>query len=73
MRSHREGEWKLHFSATQRALPLVFAFDRTNYKLWLPLYFEDYLRFPKKYPSIHESFLQHESKKCKCYTNGSSS
>ena len=26
-RSHREGDWKLHLSAIQEALPLVFAFD----------------------------------------------
>ena len=39
-RSHREGDWKLHLSAMQEALPLVFAFDRTNYKWWLPLYFK---------------------------------
>ena len=58
MCSHREGDWKLHLSAIQRTLPLVFAFDRTNYKRWLPLYFEDYLTLPKKYPSIHEFFLQ---------------
>ena len=28
----RDGNWKLHLSAVQQALPLVFAFDRTNYK-----------------------------------------
>ena len=59
-RSLREGDWKLHLSAIQKALPLVFAFDGTSYKRWLPLYFEDSLSFPKKYPSIHESFLQGE-------------
>ena len=36
-RSHREGNWEMHLSAVQRAMPLVFAFDRTNYKRWLPL------------------------------------
>ena len=55
-RSRREGDWKLYLSAIQRALPLVFAFDRTNYRRWLPLCFEDCLSLPKKYPSIHESF-----------------
>ena len=33
--SHREGNWQLHLSAIQLALPLVFAFNRTNYKLWM--------------------------------------
>ena len=47
-------------SAVQRALPLSFAFDRTNYKRWLPLYFEDCLSLPERYPSTHENFLQGE-------------
>ena len=47
--SHREGDWQLHLSAIQRALPLVFAFDRTNYQCWLSLYFEDHLSLPMKY------------------------
>ena len=59
-RSHREGIWQLHLSAVQRALPLSFAFDRTNYKRWLPLYFEDCLSLPERYPLIHENFLQGE-------------
>ena len=58
--SHREGNWKLHLSAIQRALPLVFAVDRTNYKRWLLLYFEDCLSLPIKYPLTYESFLDGE-------------
>lgn len=57
-RSHREGNWQMHLSAVQRALPLVFAFDRTNYKRWLPLYFEDCISLPEKYPLIHEDFIE---------------
>ena len=60
IRSHREGSWPLHLLAVQRALPLSFAFDRTNYKRWLPLYFEDCLSLSERYPSIHENFLQGE-------------
>ena len=48
--SHREGNWQLYLSAIKRALPLVFAFDRTNYKRWLPLYFEDCLILSKNFP-----------------------
>ena len=40
-RSHRKGNWQLHLSAIQRALPMAFAFNRTNNKRWLPIYFED--------------------------------
>ena len=31
-RSCREGNWELHLSAVQRAMPLCFAYDRVNYK-----------------------------------------
>lgn len=48
----------MHLSAVQRALPLVFAFDRTNYKRWLPLYFEDSLTIATKFPLIHDDFLE---------------
>lgn len=56
-RSNREGDWEMHLSAVQRALLLVFAFDRTNYKRWLPLYFEDSLTLRDKFPLIHADFL----------------
>ena len=58
--SHREGNWPLHLSAVQCALPLSFVFDRTCYKHWLLLYFEDYLSLPERYSSIHENFFQGE-------------
>ena len=37
-----------------------FAVDRTNYKRWLLLYFEDCLSLPIKYPLTYESFLDGE-------------
>ena len=42
--SFRESEWMLHLSSTQRALSLFFAFDRTNYSHWTPLYFDDCIK-----------------------------
>ena len=55
-RSHREGNWQLHLSAVRRALPLFFAFDRTNYSRWVPLYYEDCISLEETFPSIYESF-----------------
>ena len=46
-RSHREGNWQLHLSAVRRALELFFAFDRTNYSRWIPLYYEDCVALEK--------------------------
>ena len=56
--SHREGNWELHLSAVQRSLSLFFAFDRTNYRRWIPLYFEDCLNLNNDFPEIYESFLK---------------
>jgi len=56
-RSHREGNWELHVSAVRRALPLFFAFNRSNYRRWAPLYFEDCLLIETKFPKIHDCFI----------------
>ena len=57
-RSHREEGWNLHLSAVRRALPLFFAFNRTNYSRWCPLYFEECMALDKTYPKIYESFVK---------------
>ena len=46
-RSHT-GELGITLSAVRRAIPLFFGFDRTNYKRWVPLYFEDCLSLMKQ-------------------------
>ena len=35
-RSFRDANCNLHLSTVHRAIPLCFAFDRINYKRWLP-------------------------------------
>lgn len=40
-RSYRESNSELLLPAVCPTLPLCFAFDRINYKRWLPLYYED--------------------------------
>jgi hypothetical protein len=57
-RSHREGNWQLHISAIRRALPLFFAFSRTNYSRWVPLYYEDCIKLEETFPAIHASFIK---------------
>ena len=56
-RSFRDANWNLHLSAVQRAISLRFAFDRINYKRWLPLYYEDCLALPEKFPDMHSAFI----------------
>ena len=56
--SRREGNWRLHFSAVRRSLPLFIAFVRTNYSCWVPLYYEECIALEKKFPRIYESFVE---------------
>ena len=46
--SIRNGEWTLYISTLREALPLFFAFDRTNYSRWGSLLF----------PTIHNKFVE---------------
>ena len=56
-RSHCEGNWKLHLSSIRRTIPLLFTFNRTNYRGWVLLYSEDCLKMENKFPKIFDSFL----------------
>ena len=69
--SHRNGDWLLHLSAVERAIKLFFAFDRTNYSRWAPLYLQDCLELEQKFPLIYEEFMEkgsfvvtHTHRKC---------
>ena len=56
--SHRNGDWLLHLSAVERAIKLFFAFDRTNYSRWAPLYLQVCLKLEQKFPLIYEEFME---------------
>ena len=53
--SHREGNWDIHLSDVRCAIPLFF-FNRTNYKRWVPLYFEDVCLWKSRFPDLWENF-----------------
>ena len=55
--SFRMGNWNLHMSAIRRAIPLFFAFDKTHYSRWAPIYLEDCASLQHKFPSIYEHFV----------------
>ena len=49
----------------------IFAFfDHISYKRWLPIYYEDCLALPKRFPKMYQSFLNRDfvvrqfSRKC---------
>ena len=56
--SYCESNWELHLSEIRRGLPLCFAFDRVNYKRWLPLYYEDCLALHQTFPMFYSVFLE---------------
>ena len=56
--SFRDADWDLHLSSVNRSIDLCFAFDRINYKRWLPLYYEDCTSLPDRFPKMHRSFLR---------------
>ena len=57
-KSFREADWNLHLPAVQRAIFLCFAFDRVNYKRWLPLYYQDCSQLSQNFPGIYAQFLK---------------
>ena len=56
--SFREKDCSLHLSAVQRAIPLFFSFDCTNYAHLAPLYFDDCLKPEEKFPMLHQKFMK---------------
>ena len=54
----RNGEWTLYITTLREALPLLFAFDRTNYSRWGSLYYEDCLSLKDKFPTIYNEFVK---------------
>ena len=51
-RPFRDADWYLHLSSVSRAIDLWFSFDCTSYKCWLPIYYEDCLELPKRFPKM---------------------
>ena len=53
-RSFSEKDWNLPLFSFFRPMKLCFAFDRVNYRRWLPIYNEEYLALSIKFPEIKE-------------------
>ena len=56
IRSERDGDWELHVDSLIAMLPIMFAYDRTNYSRWLPIYICDMLNLKSKEPELYEEF-----------------
>ena len=56
--SFRESNWLLYLSALRRSIQLFFAFDRTNYSRWVPLYYNDCILLEETFPDLFEGFMK---------------
>ena len=55
VRSMREGDWSLHLACIRDMVPWMFAYDRTNYSRYLPVYWCDVMSLEEKHPAAHEA------------------
>ena len=55
--SYRESNWLLYLSALGRAVPLLFAFDRSNCSRWVSLYYNHCILFEETFPDLFERFI----------------
>lgn len=56
IRSTREGNWTLHLACIRDMIPWMFAYDRTTYSRYLPVYWCDMMTLEEKHPAAHETF-----------------
>ena len=47
-------------SSVSRVIDLCLSFDHINFKRCLPVYYEDCLALPKRFPEMYESFLNRD-------------
>ena len=56
IRATREGNWPLHLACVKDMLPWLFAYDRTNYARYLPLYLCDMLSLGNEHSVTNQAF-----------------
>ena len=58
--SFREKDWSLHLSVVQKAIPMFFSFDWTNYACWVPLYFDISLKLEEQFPLLYKKIMEED-------------
>lgn len=56
LRASREGNWELHLHAIRSLIPWSFAYDRTNYARYLPVYYAQMSALSETHPEVYEAF-----------------
>ena len=54
--SLRKGDWKGYVASIRCCLPLFFAFNKTNYARWGPIFYEDCMVLEEKFPLLYQSY-----------------
>jgi len=57
IRATREGNWHLHLAAVRALLPWIFAYDRTNYSRYLPVYWFEMSQLPTSHQYIYKELV----------------
>ncbi|XP_030848031.1 uncharacterized protein LOC115918836 [Strongylocentrotus purpuratus] len=58
IRATREGDWQLHLASVRALLPWMFAYDRTNYARYLPVYWIEMSQLPTTHPYIYNELMK---------------
>lgn len=58
IRAERLGNWPLYLDSLCAMLPVMFAYDRTHYSRWLPIYLADMLNLPDTAQEVYNQFCQ---------------
>ena len=58
IRASREGDWDGHLAAIRALLPWMFAYDRTNYARYLPVYWLEMMDLEKTHPFIYREMMK---------------
>ena len=58
IKSDREGNWDLRILIVEELLPLLAAFDATNYLCWYSIYLGHFKRLPVTDPDILDTFCE---------------
>ena len=69
IRATRDRDWSLHLASVHALLRWMFAYDRTNYSRYLPVYWFDMNNLPTTHPFVHQelergNFTVQKGKNC---------
>ena len=57
LRASRGGNWDLHLHAIRPHIPGYFAYDRTNYARYLPVYYSQMSDLENAHAEVHEASI----------------